>query len=222
MKPVLKRFIQVVTQLIIIMIILFVSAGSIKWIWAWVYLGIGIFILAANGLVLDPGLVAERGGKKEGVKKFDKIITTINIIPVIAIIVLSGLEYRFGWSEKLPLCYYITGIVLMVLGNALFTWAMMANKYFSTSVRIQTNRNHQVAEGGPYKWVRHPGYTGYIVFTFATPMILGSLWALIPAGITMVLFVIRTILEDRTLQNELEGYKKYAGRVRYRLIPGIF
>jgi len=173
-------------------------------------------------LVLDPELVAERGKKKEGVKKFDKIITTINIIPVIAIIVLSGLECRFGWSENLPLYYYIAGTILMILGNALFTWAMAANKYFSTSVRIQSDRDHKVAEGGPYAWVRHPGYTGYVLFTFATPMILGSLWALIPAGVTFVLFIIRTILEDITLQNELEGYKEYAERVKYRLIPGIF
>jgi protein-S-isoprenylcysteine O-methyltransferase Ste14 len=222
MNPVLKRFIQVTSQLIIITILLFVSAGSLKWIWAWVYLGIGILILAANGLVLDPELIVERGKKKEGVKKFDKIITTINIIPVVATIVLSGLEYRFGWSGKLPLCYYITGIVLMILGNVLFTWAMVANKYFSTSVRIQVDRDHKVEEGGPYKYIRHPGYTGYILFNFATPLILGSLWALISAGVTFILFIIRTILEDNTLKNELEGYKEYARRVRYRLIPGIF
>lgn len=222
MKPLLRRFIQVISQLLIIMIILFISAGTIRWLWAWVYLGIGILILAANALVLDPELVAERGKKKEGVKKFDKIITTINIIPAIAIMVLSGLEYRFGWSENIPLYYYITGIILMVLGNALFTWAMASNKYFSTYVRIQADRDQTVAEGGPYVWVRHPGYTGYIIFTFATPMILGSLWALIPAGSTFILFIIRTILEDNTLKNELDGYKEYAGRVKYRLIPGIF
>ena len=96
MKPLLRRFIQVISQLLIIIIILFISAGTIRWLWAWVYLGIGIFILAANALVLDAELVAERGKKKEGVKKFDKIITTINIIPAIAIMVLSGVEYRFG------------------------------------------------------------------------------------------------------------------------------
>lgn len=222
MKPVFKRFLQITSQHIIIMIILFISAGGIRWLWAWVYLGIGILILIVNAIVLDPELVAERGKKKEGVKKFDKIITTINIIPVFAIMILSGLEYRFGWSGELPMYYYITGIILMVLGNALFTWAMSANKFFSTSVRIQTDREHRVAESGPYARVRHPGYTGYILFTIATPMILGSLWALIPAGVTLVLFVIRTILEDRTLQNELDGYGEYAARVKYRLIPGIY
>ncbi len=222
MKPVLRRFFQVISQLLIIMIILFISAGTIWWLWAWIYLGIGILILAANALVLDPGLVAERGKKKKDVKKFDKIITNINIIPAISIMIISGLEYRFGWSGKLTLYYHITGIFLMVLGNTLFTWAMVSNKYFSTSVRIQVDRNHKVAQGGPYAWVRHPGYTGYIIFTFATPMILGSLWGLLPAGVTFVLFIIRTILEDNTLQNELDGYREYAARVKYLLIPGIF
>ena len=123
-----------------------------------------------------------------------------------------------------PFSKYLFSSVLPFLffGNALFTWAMSANKFFSTSVRIQTDREHRVAESGPYARVRHPGYTGYILFTIATPMILGSLWALIPAGVTLVLFVIRTILEDRTLQNELDGYGEYAARVKYRLIPGIY
>jgi protein-S-isoprenylcysteine O-methyltransferase Ste14 len=222
MKPVHKRLIQVISQHIIIMIILFISAGSMNWIWAWVYFILGVLILIINGLVLDPELVAERGKKKDNIKKFDRIITTVNIIPVSSIIILSGLDKRFGWTGNPAMVYYIAGIILMILGNALFTWAMAANKYFSTSVRIQTDRDHKVAEGGPYTWVRHPGYTGYILFTFATPMILGSLWALIPAGVTLILFIIRTILEDNTLQNELDGYKEYAGRVKYRLIPGIF
>jgi len=222
MKPVLKRFIQVISQLIIIMVILFLSAGSMKWIWAWIYFVLGILILIVNGIVLDTELVAERGKKKEGIKKFDRIITTINILPLLSIMILAGLDKRFAWTGNPSLYYYITGIILMVLGNVLFTWAMVANKYFSTLVRIQTDRDHRVAEGGPYAWIRHPGYTGYILFTFATPMILGSLWALIPAGVTFVLFIIRTIFEDNTLQNELEGYSEYTSRVKYRLIPKIF
>ncbi len=110
----------------------------------------------------------------------------------------------------------------MIFGNALFTWSMMSNKYFSTLVRIQIERNHTVSTGGPYSFVRHPGYVGYILFNFATPFILGSLWALIPAGTVFILLVIRTGLEDRTLKKELDGYKEYAKRVKYRLVPGIW
>jgi protein-S-isoprenylcysteine O-methyltransferase Ste14 len=222
MNSVYKRILQVISQFLIIMIILFVSKGTIKWLWAWVYLGISIVILLVNLLVMDPDLIAERGKKKEGIKKFDRIITTISIIPIITILILSGIDSRFGWSGNLSLYYYISGIFLMVSGNALFTWAMTANKFFSTSVRIQIERDHKVAQGGPYAIVRHPGYTGYIIFNFATPMMLGSLWALIPAVVLSVLMIIRTFLEDKTLKSELEGYKEYATRVKYRLVPGIF
>jgi protein-S-isoprenylcysteine O-methyltransferase Ste14 len=180
MKPVNKRIIQVISQMLIIMIILFISIGTIRWLWAWVYFGISILVLLANAIFMDPKLIAERGKKKEGIKKFDRIITTINIIPILAMIIISGLDNRFGWSGRLPLWYNITGIILMALGNALFTCAMTANKFFSTSVRIQTDRDHKVADRGPYAIVRHPGYTGYILFNFTTPMLLGSLWALIP------------------------------------------
>jgi protein-S-isoprenylcysteine O-methyltransferase Ste14 len=222
MNSVTKRILQVIIQLLIIMIILFVSKGTIRWLWAWVYFGISILVLLVNGLVLDPELMAERGKKKEGVKKFDRIITSMSIIPILATLIISGLDSRFGWSGRPAIWYNITGIILMVLGNALFTWAMTANKFFSTCVRMQIERDHKVAENGPYAIVRHPGYTGYITFNFATPMILGSLWALIPAGVLMILLIIRTILEDNTLKKELDGYKEYAARVKYRLILGIF
>jgi len=109
-----------------------------------------------------------------------------------------------------------------ILGNALFSWAMISNYFFSTSVRIQFDRNRTVATGGPYCYVRHPGYVGFIVFNLAAPLILGSFWALIPAGITTVLFILRTAFEDRTLLEELEGYKEYAEKVQYRLLPGIW
>jgi len=109
-----------------------------------------------------------------------------------------------------------------VLGQGLFTWGMVSNKFFSTAVRIQTDRDHTVASGGPYRYVRHPGYVGYITASFATALALGSLWALIPAGLTMCLLVVRTALEDQTLQDELDGYKEYAQQVRYRLLPGVW
>ncbi|MBU0705027.1 MAG: isoprenylcysteine carboxylmethyltransferase family protein, partial [Chloroflexi bacterium] len=104
----------------------------------------------------------------------------------------------------------------------LFTWGMTANKFFSTSVRIQEERGHTVASEGPYRYVRHPGYVGYIIALFATALALGSLWALVPAVLATCLFVVRTALEDRTLQKELAGYKEYAQQVRYRLLPGVW
>jgi len=156
------------------------------------------------------------------VKKWDKIISTLNTVPAIGIIIVSGMDSRFNWSQGLSIRFHIVGILLMIFGNVLFTWSMMCNKYFSTLVRIQVERNHTVSTGGPYSFVRHPGYVGFILFNFATPFMLGSLWALIPAGIVFILLVIRTELEDRTLKKELDGYNEYAKRVKYRLMPGIW
>ena len=104
----------------------------------------------------------------------------------------------------------------------LLTWSMAANAFFSQTVRIQKDRGHTVATGGPYRYVRHPGYAASILFQIATPLILGSVWAFIPCGLTVLLSVVRTALEDRTLLEELPGYAEYAQQTRYRLLPGIW
>lgn len=221
-KNVQKRFIQVIINFIVLILVLFISAGKLAWLWAWIYVGISLLILIVNSFSIPKDVIAERGKKKINVKKWDKIITTLNIVPAIGIIVVSGIDFRFNWSQELSIIIHIVGILLMIFGNALFTWSMISNKYFSTLVRIQVDRNHTVSTGGPYSFVRHPGYVGYNLFNFATPLILGSLWALIPAGISLILLVIRTGLEDRTLKKELNGYKEYAKRVKYRLVPGIW
>nr|NIN68360.1 isoprenylcysteine carboxylmethyltransferase family protein [Anaerolineae bacterium]NIN98447.1 isoprenylcysteine carboxylmethyltransferase family protein [Anaerolineae bacterium] len=107
-------------------------------------------------------------------------------------------------------------------GYALGVWAIASNAFFSQIVRIQKERGHRVATGGPYRFVRHPGYVGTILVGLAAPIMLGSLWALIPGGAVALLFILRTALEDQTLLGELEGYGTYAGRVRYRLLPGVW
>jgi len=132
------------------------------------------------------------------------------------------LDERFGWSPPQATAIHVLGLILMALGQLLFTWAMVSNPFFSTAVRIQIDRGHTVASGGPYRYVRHPGYVGYIVFLLATPLIFGSLWGLLPAAITGMLFIVRTALEDKTLLQELDGYKEYAQRVRYRLLPPLW
>ena len=218
-----KRMLQVVVQFLILAAILFIASGRLDWVWVWAYLGVGVSILAVNVLVVPPELIAERGQiGKEDVKDWDRVITTLNILPSLGAPIVAGLDERFGWSPQLALTVHLIGLAFMVLGQGLFTWSMVSNKFFSTSVRIQMERDHIVASGGPYRYVRHPGYVGYIVSAFATPLALGSLWALIPAAITLCLFVGRTALEDRTLQDELDGYREYAARVRYRLLPGVW
>ena len=122
----------------------------------------------------------------------------------------------------MPPAIQIAALVIAALGYALGTWSMAANAFFSTVVRVQEDRDHAVATAGPYHYVRHPGYAGSFAFELATPILLGSLWALVPGGLAALLLVIRTALEDRTLHNELDGYEAYAKRVRYRLLPGLW
>ena len=134
---------------------------------------------------------------------------------------VAGLDVRFGWSS-VPLALSLAGLLVVVAGNAVVSWGMSANRYFARVVRIQDDRGQQVCSTGPYRYVRHPGYVGMIVYTIAMAIGLGSWWAVIPALLVAAAFVVRTAMEDRTLQTELPGYSEYASRVPYRLVPGVW
>ena len=136
--------------------------------------------------------------------------------------IVAGLDVRYGWTGGIPLWLHIVTLVIAALGYALGTWAMAANAFFSQIVRIQDDRGHTVVTDGPYQFVRHPGYVGTIAFELATPIMLGSLWALIAGVLAALLLVVRTALEDRILHKELEGYAEYAQQTRYRLLPGVW
>jgi protein-S-isoprenylcysteine O-methyltransferase Ste14 len=213
---------QVVITYLILAAILLVSSGRLNWIWAWAYLGVGLGILVINAVILPAELIAERGQPGGNVKRWDRVLTTLAQVPTLGVQVVAGLDERFGWSPQSTPAIHLVGLAFFVLGQGLFSWAMASNKFFSTAVRIQMDRGHTVATSGPYRYVRHPGYTGFIVSFLGTALALGSLWAIIPAGLIACLLVVRTALEDRTLQDELPGYKEYAQRVRYRLLPGIW
>lgn len=219
-----KRLVQIGFLVLIQAVILFVSVWKWDWWNAWAYLGLYLAFLAYNVVVLLPGhkeLVEERSRIGEGSKGWDKVIGGIGAFGGLAILALAGLDERFGWAGAIKLEVQIGAFVLLGLSYPLFTWAMVSNKFFSTIVRIQKDRGHVVQTGGPYRFVRHPGYASLLVSYLMIPFALGSLWAIIMAAVLEVNLFVRTALEDRTLQNELEGYKDYAARVRYRLLPGI-
>jgi protein-S-isoprenylcysteine O-methyltransferase Ste14 len=138
------------------------------------------------------------------------------------LVIVAGLDHRFGWSPVFPTWLIIVGIFLIALGYAFATWALVENRFFSSMMRIQTDRGHVVCDSGPYRIVRHPGYAGSLLAMPGIVLALGSVWTFIPVGIALVVSVIRTALEDRTLQEELPGYREYASRVRYRLFPGVY
>jgi protein-S-isoprenylcysteine O-methyltransferase Ste14 len=238
-KLIVKRLIQVATQFFMLAAILFFSSGQLDWTWAWVYLFVGLSgTLIATPIMLrtNPEVIAERAEIKENTKGWDKTFSILSMIVTLAMLVVAGLDQRFAWSAQpfgwsgkpfglpygFPLGLHIIGLVMYAIGTALFFWSLVSNKYFSRSVRIQEERDHAVVSVGPYQHVRHPGYSGLIISTLGTPLLLGSWWAIIPAMLTASGFMVRTSLEDQTLQAELDGYLKYSRRVRFRLLPGVW
>ena len=221
-RGVVKRMKQVLFQTAFLVAIPLVSAGRLDWVWPWAYLGVGIGILAINMLILSPELMAERGQPRENVKDWDKVLTSLIAFPILALLIVAGLDERFGWSPEMAVAIHLIGLAFIAVGQGLFTWAMASNIFFSTAVRIQNDRDQTVSSGGPYRYVRHPGYVGMIVSLLATALAFGSLWALIPAGLASCLLVVRTALEDKTLLEELDGYGEYAAQTRYRLLPGVW
>ena len=220
----LRGFVMRCAHLGLLTAILFLSFGSLDWPMGWASLSIYIAISLANFFLVDPELVRERSRLGEGVQKRDMLLASLSFLflfPVTSAI--AGIDVgRLGWSPPLPLSLRFLALLLFTLGNALGLWAMATNRFFSTFVRIQEDRSHEVVTGGPYRYVRHPGYAGAILAAITLPLALGSLWALIPACIGAAGFIVRTEREDRMLWQDLCGYLDYAGRVRYRLIPGIW
>jgi protein-S-isoprenylcysteine O-methyltransferase Ste14 len=137
-------------------------------------------------------------------------------------VIVAGLDHRYNWSSEFPLWLIVIGFILISLGYAFAASALAENRFFSSVVRIQTERGHVLCDSGPYRFVRHPDYAGNILAQFAIVLALGSVWTLIPAAASSIIAVIRTVLEDQALQEELPGYRDYAQRVRYRLIPWIY
>jgi protein-S-isoprenylcysteine O-methyltransferase Ste14 len=222
---IIKRSATVVISFVLIAAILFLASGQLDWTWAWVYLGICLVSLLINASIMlrtSPETVAERARPQE-TKDWDKVVGGLwGVAIYLALPLVAGLDVRFRWTQAVILSWHIAGAVVLAAGLGFTSWAMMANAFFSTAVRIQTDRGHKVCSTGPYRLVRHPGYVGFVLQSLGVPFLLGSFWALIPGIVATVLMIIRTALEDRTLQSELPGYPDYAQKVRYRLIPGIW
>ncbi len=222
---IIMRFAQIAIVFVLQALILFAAAGRLDWIWAWVYLGIDVMTVAINSIFLrriNPETIAERGQPKE-MKDWDKVVSGLWALALyLAVPLVAGLDERFGWTPEPGAAWNIAGAAVLEAGLALFSWAMIVNAYFSTAARIQSDRGQTVCRTGPYRFVRHPGYVGAIFQSLGTPILLGSLWGLIPGLIAAALIVVRTAFEDRMLQAELPGYPDYARDVRYRLVPGIW
>jgi protein-S-isoprenylcysteine O-methyltransferase Ste14 len=208
-----------------ILMILFVPAGTLAWPEAWIFLigltgfSFGVYFWLKKR---NPGLLKERTSREKAGKPWDRALLFVYYILLIALLVIPGLDaVRFGWS-RVPVLLRILGFLGLIPPALLCFSTVKHNAFLSDVVRIQEDRGHRVCSTGPYRFVRHPMYDGVILAVLMTPMALGSFFAMIPAVLIGVLFILRTALEDKTLRAELPGYLEYSCRVRYRLVPGIW
>ena len=205
---------------------LLICSGKLDWVNAWVFFMVSMIYQTINVIIMivwHPETLNERGKlAKEGTKPFDKIFIVLWMpVNLLSMAIMAWDAVRFQWSY-MPFWVLILGVLLTVPGFSLGLWAMLSNPYFELTVRLQEDRNQRVITSGPYKLIRHPGYAGEIIMLLATPLMLGSFWGYVPTIGVILLLIVRTALEDRTLREELPGYEEYANKTRYRLFPYIW
>ena len=225
-KTMLKVIVGLTVAAIVIVFagFVFMNASRLGWTLGWIYVGIVAATLAINLVCLrlwNPELIRRRMRVSKFSKTWDKVWAVMFGVAMIAIYVVAVMEARDRVSSA-PGAAWLLGLAIFVPGWALAIWSMVVNPFFEKTVRIQTEHGHRVIDTGPYGYMRHPGYVGFAGWMLSTPLLLTSTWAFVPALISVVLLVIRTALEDRTLHEELPGYAEYAARVRFRLIPGVW
>lgn len=222
-----RTIIRLVLVIAVFPLIPMIISGVWDWQEAWAYAIINILgfivsrVLAARR---NPDIIAERARSMElqGAKPWDKILSPALAFGSLLILIVAGADKGFGWTTPFMPTFKLAALLVVILGYVVGSWALIENKFFSGVVRIQTDRGHRVVTTGPYRFVRHPGYAGALWTYLAMPVLFDSLWAFIPAVLLLGILVLRTSLEDRTLQAELPGYADYTQRTRYRLIPGIW
>lgn len=223
-----NQWIRLVLLYLIIPLVLLICGGDLHWWQAWLY-SLLIFAAGIGGRLWaeqrHPGLLAERQNVEnfETAKAWDKVLAPLMAISIgFPMVIVAGLDHRYNWSPGFPLWVIVIGFISISLGYSFAVWALAENRFFYSVVLIKTDQGHVVCDSGPYRFVRHPGYAGNIPPLFGIALALGSVWTLIPAIAALIITVIRTVLEDRALQEELPGYRDYSQRVPYRLIPGIY
>jgi protein-S-isoprenylcysteine O-methyltransferase Ste14 len=227
---------KIITPRVILQLVFFIGVIpclplliSRHWGWweAWIYAAICIFGFVISRVLVarrNPDLIAERAHymEHENTQAWDKLLSFLLGLGGILVLLVAGLDALFGWLPNFSLPVKILALVMVLTGNVLGAYALVENRFFSGTVRLQPERGHQVVSGGPYRWMRHPGYAGAILVYLAIPLFLDSGWAFLPAIFTTIIMIIRAALEDKFLRAELAGYTEYAKKVRYRLLPGVW
>ena len=223
----IRTIVQLVFVLIVMPLLPMLISGAWAWWEAWIYAVLTFFgFIISRGLASrrHPDILDERASSMglQGAKPLDKILAPVVALGSFVILIVAGVDKLNGWTAPYSITAKIATVIVIVLGYALGTWALVENNFFSGIVRIQSDRGHRVVTTGPYRFIRHPGYAGALWTYLAIPILLDSTWAFIPALLLVFALVLRTSLEDQTLQAELPGYKEYTQKTRYRLFPGIW
>jgi len=222
---------RVIIQLIIVVLVApfipMIISGQWSWWQAWAYALVSILAFVVSRIIVNrvhPDLIQERARflNAKDTKSWDKLLAPLLGLGIILILVVAGLDKYYDWTSASSLTINLIALFGIIFGYSFSSWALVENRFFSGTVRIQTERGHHVISTGPYRIVRHPGYAGGLFGYIFIPLLLNSVWAFIPAILLGIVMVIRTALEDRTLQAELPGYKEYTRRTRYRLLPWIW
>ncbi len=223
----LRAVAQVVLVVFVVPLIPMIISGRWGWPEAWAYAVVSSLTFIVSRILAGrrhPDLIVERARFMEAkdTKPWDKILAPLLGIGAILILVVAGLDEFYGWSGPFSSGAKVIALLGIVLGYAFSSWALIENRFFSGTVRIQSERGHHVIATGPYRIVRHPGYAGGMLGYVFIPILLDAAWAFIPAILLEVVMILRTALEDKTLQEELSGYKEFARKTRYRIVPGIW
>lgn len=203
----------------------FLAAGRVDWWQGWLLTGLFLGTFAVNLALMakfNPELIRLRMEPIQPERGFDRLFVAGGFLLFLLALIIGGLDTgRYLWSRMDP-AWTLLGVVLFLAGMIPISWSLMTNRFLSPTVRIQTDRGHAVVATGPYRIVRHPMYSGLLVVYLATPFLLGSWWAFIPAWLLAALLVFRTAKEDATLQSELDGYKEFTRQTPYRLIAHVW
>ena len=220
-RVVVRGFVGGMVLLVLFAAILFAIAGRRDLPFLWAYLGVYAVTMVVGFLVLDPGLIEERIRPGPGGRDYATVYG-LTFLWILQIVVAALDVGRFHWSDTVPPALQGISLFLMAVAMAVVLWAESVNRFFSAVIRIQTERGHRVVTGGPYRYVRHPGYATSPFLLLGGGLVLGS-WLAALIGVPLIIAILRrTALEDRILHEQLEGYAAYARRVRYRVFPGIW
>jgi protein-S-isoprenylcysteine O-methyltransferase Ste14 len=224
----MKAILRFVMYLLLMPLILFITAGTVHWTMGWIYILLSYTFTAISRIVVfyrNPETLRERGKSldAENVRNWDRVLLLfVALLGPLVMLIVAGLDFRFSWSPRIPGLIQSLALIFLIMGYMISSWAMIANRFFSAVVRIQKELNQTAIRNGPYGVVRHPGYLGGILSILSAPVMLGTLWALLPAAFVASLTIVRTFLEDKALKEELDGYEDYSREVKYRLLPGIW